>query len=1221
MIRFLILAAFMTCCNFVHAQINLFEDFENNTFPPPDWQQLNFSRNFGGSCTNTWSAACDIALFSPYAALTSPTVVSNGQDLTASLNYRVVSSTGNTQGFSINRKLFVDRPVAPDTIISLGVIDYFVSLCGDTPTSVVPGQYLPDGSLVSLQISCSQSFNSFDIYFDNISMAQRPTCVTPTPMDGAINVDGHPTLSWTPSATATAYKVYFGTDPNPPLVGTQGGTSYDPGVLNSNATYYWKVNPANSSGSSSCPVWRFTTAECPLSTGTYLVNLPLTVTGQSTCGKSNDLTTANVSQVCTSFGDFYAGEDEMYVFTPTATEFYDIDLTTTTAVNAAFMLYRGCPLSGGVCVTSDQGVSGLTRFARSITLLAGITYYLVVDNWGPPSCISSYNLSVSPSPPFCATLETPANGTSNVDPNNITLSWAPPSFGSAPGRYDIYLDNANLPTTLIGTDFAYNTDYQYQVSGLMPSTLYSWTVIPYGAGGAAVNCPVSFFVTRANNDACTNAITFPAIPTDGSCATVTANTYGATGTGTPACLGDADDDVWFTFTVPAGYTSIQYSTLNLTYTLVNRPVDNDRVFQLYNSCGGTSVGCYDNESGLFTGLTPGNTYRLRVYTRGSGVVSRFDLCVKLPAPPNDDCAGAIAFPALSANGNCATVNANTANATASALPNCLGTADDDIWYRFVVPAGYTIVQYSTVNISGNNDRIFELYNACEGTSLQCKDDEAGAFNGLNAGTYFLRVYTSAAGVNSKFDICLKLRALNDECTNPIAFPTISTGGSCATVTVTTTNSTGTNEPACQGTADDDVWYIFTVPAGYTTVDYFVANAINNNINVLELYSVCGGTSLSCNQAASGSFQNLTPGASYLIRSYTQNANVTSKFDLCLKVPNTAAFPANDEPANAISITNAQGEVVNAGVQSLPAATQTFFASYCCSYNGYAPIAGCCDPFPGLDCFDYLPSAFDVWYTFQTVANGNITISINSGAEMGLEVVADAGQTSGNSACDVGTTASVTLSNLAAGTYYFRVYSFSQSPLLFTISASGTALPVELTAFTGQVKERENVLAWETQTEKNVAWHVVERSADGTDWLSIGQVAGKENSTVTTRYSLADRLPLTRGYYRLRSVDTDGQSSVSKTIVLMRPDKTWGISMTYPSPASDQVTVQFNTTQEEQVSLRINDISGRLLLQQAVEAIKGSNSLTVIVSSLPAGIYLVRLHNGTTASEGMRFVKQ
>ncbi len=1219
MIRSLILAAFMTCCNFSHAQINFFENFENSTFPPPGWNTDGFSRNFGGSCNSSWSATCNLWDFDFYDDLTTPTVISNGQDLTISLDYRLVGNdNGNIQGFTLTRSLLVDRPVAPDTVISLDVINQS-SFC-QTTTSVVAGQYVPDGSSVRLFITCNSSAYSVDVYLDNFSMTQLPSCVTPTPIDGASNVNSHPMLSWTPSAGATTYNIYFGTDPNPPLVSTQAGTSYDPGVLLSNATYYWKVNPANTDGLSTCPVWRFTTAECPLSTGTYLVSLPLTVTGQSTCGKSNDLTSTNVSQVCTSYGDFYSGADEMYVFTPTTTTGYDIDLTTTTAENAAFMLYNGCPLSGGACITNDQGVSGLTRSARSVPLIAGNTYYLLVDNWGPPSCISSYNLSVRIAAPVCATLETPANGTTNLNPNSVTLSWTPASLGAYPTEgYKIYLDNAFPLTTLIATVSASATSYQ--VSGLLPGTLYNWTVIPDGEGGEATNCPISFFGTRASNDACSDATPFPAIPANGACATVTVNTFGATGTSTPACLGTADDDVlWYTFTVPAGYTSIQYATVNLTYALMNRPVEDDRVFELYNSCGASSLGCYDNESGFFTGLTPGNTYRLRIYTRGSGVVSTFELCLKLPAPSNDDCVAATAFPALSANGSCATVNGNTANATASALSNCIGTADDDIWYTFDVPAGYTIVQYSVVHISGTNDRIFELYTACGGPSLQCKDDEAGIFSGLNAGTYFLRVYTPAAGVSSKFDICLKLRTSNDECASPIDFPTISAGGSCATVTVNTANATGTNEPACAGTADDDLWYTFTVPAGSNTIDYFIANVTGATSHVLQLYDMCGGASLNCSQGTSGSFQNLTPGASYLLRVYTAGANVATRFDLCLKVPN-AVLPVNDEPDNAISITNAQGGMVDVGIQALPAATQTISSSICCPYNQYALYASCCTEFPGLECFDDIPPAFDVWYKFQTVASGNITISINSNAYLGLEVVADANQIYGNSACDASLSPSVTLSNLVPGTYYFRVYSFTQSPLLFSISAAGSALPVELKTFTGQVKEQENVLNWETQTEKNVAWHIVERSADSQNWLGIGQIAGKGNSEVATRYSLTDRLPLTRAYYRLRSVDADGQSSLSKTIVLTRPDKTWGISMVYPSPASNQVTVQFNTTQEEQVFLRITDISGRLILQQAVEATNGSNSLTVIVSSLPAGLYLVSLHNDTTASEGMRFVKQ
>jgi len=57
------------------------------------------------------------------------------------------------------------------------------------------------------------------------------------------------------------YNVYFGTSTNPPLVSSgQSTTSYEPGTMNFNTTYFWKIVAFdNHSASTIGPIWSFTT--------------------------------------------------------------------------------------------------------------------------------------------------------------------------------------------------------------------------------------------------------------------------------------------------------------------------------------------------------------------------------------------------------------------------------------------------------------------------------------------------------------------------------------------------------------------------------------------------------------------------------------------------------------------------------------------------------------------------------------------------------------------------------------------------------------------------------------------------------------------------------------------------------------------------------------------------------------------------------------------------
>jgi hypothetical protein len=74
-----------------------------------------------------------------------------------------------------------------------------------------------------------------------------------------INAD----LSWTAGARATSHDVYFGTSNPPPSRGNQAATTYDPGTMVAGATYYWRIDEVNTSGTTTGLVWRFTTIPMP----------------------------------------------------------------------------------------------------------------------------------------------------------------------------------------------------------------------------------------------------------------------------------------------------------------------------------------------------------------------------------------------------------------------------------------------------------------------------------------------------------------------------------------------------------------------------------------------------------------------------------------------------------------------------------------------------------------------------------------------------------------------------------------------------------------------------------------------------------------------------------------------------------------------------------------------------------------------------------------------
>ncbi len=94
------------------------------------------------------------------------------------------------------------------------------------------------------------------------------------PTNGAVDVTQTVVLSWLPSNHAASHQVYFGTDKatvrdadngSPEYKGDKslGSESFEPGKLEWDTTYYWRIDEVNNANADSPwvgPVWSFTTA-------------------------------------------------------------------------------------------------------------------------------------------------------------------------------------------------------------------------------------------------------------------------------------------------------------------------------------------------------------------------------------------------------------------------------------------------------------------------------------------------------------------------------------------------------------------------------------------------------------------------------------------------------------------------------------------------------------------------------------------------------------------------------------------------------------------------------------------------------------------------------------------------------------------------------------------------------------------------------------------------
>ena len=81
----------------------------------------------------------------------------------------------------------------------------------------------------------------------------------PSPSNGAANIPTGVALNWLPGSNTLSHNVYFGTVSPGTFRTNQTKTSFSPGTLTRNTTYYWRVDEVKSLGTVTGDVWSFTT--------------------------------------------------------------------------------------------------------------------------------------------------------------------------------------------------------------------------------------------------------------------------------------------------------------------------------------------------------------------------------------------------------------------------------------------------------------------------------------------------------------------------------------------------------------------------------------------------------------------------------------------------------------------------------------------------------------------------------------------------------------------------------------------------------------------------------------------------------------------------------------------------------------------------------------------------------------------------------------------------
>ena len=167
----------------------------------------------------------------------------------------------------------------------------------------------------------------------------------------------------------------------------------------------------------------------------------------------------------------------------------------------------------------------------------------------------------------------------------------------------------------------------------------------------------------------------------------------------------------------------------------------------------------------------------------------------------------------------------------------------------------------------------------------------------------------------------------------------------------------------------------------------------------------------------------------------------------------------------------------------------------------------------------------------------------------------------------------------------------------TMDFSST-LPIVLVRFAAAYDGQAVRVDWETATEFDTDYFVVQRRATDGEFEEIGRVGATGYSNELQQYSYLDRQPLPQAYYRLADVDFDGTTTYSNAVYVSSEQAEQ--PQLYPSPVEDRLTITYTGNESGSLVASFYSVAGRLLLTEQLTAPKQAVSL----AGLPAGLYSV-----------------
>lgn len=459
------------------------------------------------------------------------------------------------------------------------------------------------------------------------------------------------------------------------------------------------------------------------------------------------------------------------------------------------------------------------------------------------------------------------------------------------------------------------------------------------------------------------------------------------------------------------------------------------------------------------------------------------------------------------------------------------------------------------------------------------------------------------------------------------------GTTCGAVNDLTSANTLTCGSSFYLGGEDRVWIFTPSTGGNITINLTSSGTYTG----LMLYDGCplmgycssGGT-VCCVTSATGSSGNKTlnfcarAGVTYyLILDVWPSPSCNPYTNLTISAPSGACAPNEDCLQSITVCSNSSFSGGTSGVgcnQELNASNQG-----CLSVENNSNWYIFSPSTSGTIAFTIAPSGsqdydFAVWGPFSSGSTAS-SVCPPSSAPLRCSYAAGAGNTGlGNGATDFtegvwGDRWVAPINATAGQVYLLLIDNYIANGAPFNLNWTGTStlsctvLPIQLLNFNLKNLGFENLLDWNTASEINTDFIVIERlSNDENEFKEIGKIKAMGNSLIQVSYVFIDKKPnYGYNYYRLKMVDFDGTFNYSEIIATKNLfDSNFTIKNIYPNPTTNDFNIDITTNTNEDLIITLTDVYGKKLDQFEHSVVNGNNTIKINTDRIECGLIFVNI---------------